>query len=378
MQSFRRQDTVRLNKVIPRTETIAETGLSPEAAEERLRNGYGNIQPEPPTKTVGQIIKSNVFTYFNLIFFVLAACVALVGSFNDLTFLPVVFANIIIGIVQELRSKKTMDRLTFISEPQATVIRGGREVTVPAHETVLDDVVIFKAGEQIYADAVVLTGTCQCNESLVTGETDEITKKSGDTLLSGSFLVSGQCRARLDKVGRDSFVAQLTLEAKKSEKKKKSEMMGSLTRLVQIIGVLIIPVGALMYWQQVSLLARPIKSSVISTVAALIGMIPEGLYLLTSVALTVGILRLAKRRTLVHEMGCIETLARVDTLCVDKTGTITENAMTVKGIVPLCEEELGEEAIRRIMSDYVGATGDGNDTMAALKNYFGGSGRRAV
>ena len=369
---------VRLNKVIPRTETSAEVGLSAEQAEERLQNGYGNTRPDPPTKTVGQIIKSNVFTYFNLIFFVLAACVVAVGSYNDLTFLPVVIANILIGIVQELRSKRTMDKLSFIAAPRATVIRGGAEAVIPAEDAVLDDVAVFRAGEQIYADAVVLAGECQVNESLITGEADEITKQPGDELLSGSYVVSGECRARLDKVGLDSFVSRLTLEAKKTKKTQQSEMMRSLTRLVQIIGIIIIPLGIAMFLQQKVALGREMQESVVSTVAALIGMIPEGLYLLTSIALTVGIMRLARKRTLVHEMGCIETLARVDTLCADKTGTVTENKMVVKDVVLLCEDRFNDADIRMIMSDYVGNMGADNDTMASLRKYFSGEIRQTA
>ena len=369
---------VRLNKVIPRTETSAETGLSAEQAEERLQNGYGNTRPDPPTKTVGQIIKSNVFTYFNLIFFVLAACVLAVGSYNDLTFLPVVIANILIGIVQELRSKRTMDKLSFIAAPRATVIRGGAETVIPAEDAVLDDVAVFRAGEQIYADAVVLAGECQVNESLITGEADEITKQPGDGLLSGSYVVSGECRARLDKVGLESFVSRLTLEAKKTKKTQQSEMMRSLTRLVQIIGIIIIPLGIAMFLQQKVALGREMQESVVSTVAALIGMIPEGLYLLTSIALTVGIMRLARKRTLVHEMGCIETLARVDTLCADKTGTVTENKMVVKDVVLLCEDRFNDADIRMIMSDYVGNMGADNDTMASLRKYFSGEIRQTA
>lgn len=370
------EDTVRLNKVLPRIEAHLSQGLTSAQAKERLANGYANVAPDPPVKSVGQIIKSNVFTYFNLIFFILAGCIILVGSYNNLTFMPVIIANIFIGIIQELRSKKTLDKLTFISAPQAIVIRDGEEQTVPADETVLDDVVVLSPGDQIYADAIVLDGVCQVNEALITGEADEIAKTAGDYLLSGSFVVSGQCRARLDKVGRDSYVSQLTMEAKKAGKKQHSEMMYSLTKLVQIIGFLIIPLGILMLIQQVVSLDRPFADGMVSTVAALIGMIPEGLYLLVSVALTVSIMRLAQKKTLVHEMGCIETLARVDVLCVDKTGTITESKMIVKDIVPLQPDKYSEDNVRAIMSDYVGSMGAENETMAALKKYFTGQVRR--
>lgn len=370
--SLKNTDTVILHKVLPRVEAASSEGLTAKQAEERLHNGYDNEYLMPPTKTVAQIFKNNIFTYFNLIFFILAGCVFAVGSYNNLTFMPVILANIAIGIIQELRSKHTLDKLTFLTAPKATVIRDGRELTISSEETVLDDVVVFSAGNQVYADAIVLSGECQVNEALITGEADEITKRQGSTLLSGSFIVSGTCRARLDKVGRDSFVSKLTMEAKKAGKKQRSEMMNALRRLIQVIGFVIIPFGVIMFFQQTQVLGRSITEGVVSTVAALIGMIPEGLYLLTSVALAVSVIRLAQKKTLVHELGVIETLARVDVLCVDKTGTITESKMIVKDIALLHEDRFNEDDIRMIMSDYVGNIGADNETMIALKKYFSG------
>ena len=367
-----RGETVRLNSVLPRIQTDPDQGLSRGQALERLRNGYGNTYMDPPTKSVGRVIRDNVCTYFNLIFFLLAICIIAVGSYKDLTFIIVVIANTLIGIIQEIRSKRTLDKMTFLAAPKAAVIRDGELVNVPSDETVRDDIAVFGPGNQIYADAIIVSGECQANEALITGEADEITKKPGDTLFSGSFLVSGECRARLDKVGHNSFVSQLTLEAKKTGKKKRSEMMHALTRLVQVIGIIIIPLGIALFLQQTQLLGRDTTDGVVSTVAALIGMIPEGLYLLVSVALTVSNLRLAQKNTLVHELGCIETLARVDVLCVDKTGTITENKMIVKDIELLCKDRFVEEDIRLIMSDYVGNMGAENETMVALRKYFDG------
>ena len=319
-----------LNKILPRIDAHPEIGLTAVQAKERLNNGYGNESPASPEKTLGQIFKDNIFTYFNLVFFVLALLIIFVQSYRNLTFMGVIFSNTAIGIIQELRAKRALSKLRLVSDPHATVIRDGADVTVPAEQAVLDDIAVFTAGNQIYADAVVLTGECRVNEALVTGEADEIVKAAGSTLLSGSFVVSGECRARLDKVGADSFVAKLTIEAKKHRKKHYSVMMHALTRLVQVIGFVIIPFGILLYLQQTRALGYSVTESVVSTVAALIGMIPEGLYLLVSVALTVSVLRLAQKKTLVHDMGCIETLARVDVLCVDKTGTITEPNMTVR------------------------------------------------
>ena len=370
------KETVRLNRVISRVDASAEYGLTRTQARERLENGYANIKPDSQAKTVGQIFKTNIFSYFNLIFLVLALCIVAVKSYNDLTFLPIIIANIIIGIVQELRSKFALEKLTFMSEQKASVIRDGKRISVPTEETVLDDIAVFSSGTQIYADAIVKKGQCNVNEALVTGEADEIEKRPGDTLLSGSFIVSGECAARLDKVGRDSFVAGLMLEAKKAGKRKRPGMVPILQRLVQIIGILIIPIGAGLLFQQLRQPEIDFQNAVVSTIAALIGMIPEGLFLLVSVALTVSVLRLAKRRTLVQEMRCVESLARVDVLCVDKTGTITETRMDVKGTVPLCENHFNTDDINEIMTDYAGNSSAENETMNALQAYFPNAPRR--
>ena len=361
-----------LRRHVPALTPDSELGLSSAQAQERVDAGWANLPIDPPGKTVGQIVRSNVFTYFNMLFFFLAACVLAVGSWQNVMFMGVVLANIAIGIVQELRSKRTLDKLTLLTAPQGAVIRDGRRRKIPTSEMVRDDIVEFSAGDQIFADAVVVAGECSANEALITGEADEIKKKPGDELLSGSFVVSGQCRARLTRVGADSFANRLTLEAKAAKPPQQSEMMRSLTRLVQVIGIAIIPLGILMAVKEIAWLGRSVTDGVVATVASLIGMIPEGLYLLTSMALAAGVVRLAQKRTLVHDMGCIETLARVDVLCVDKTGTVTENKMTVEDVVPLCPERFEESDIRLIMADYVAAMRADNDTMAALRRYFTG------
>lgn len=361
-----------LRRHVPELTPDSELGLSSAQAQERVDAGWANLPIDPPGKTVGQIVRSNVFTYFNMLFFFLAACVLAVGSWQNVMFMGVVLANIAIGIVQELRSKRTLDKLTLLTAPQGAVIRDGRRRKIPTSEMVRDDIVEFSAGDQIFADAVVVAGECSANEALITGEADEIKKKPGDELLSGSFVVSGQCRARLTRVGADSFANRLTLEAKAAKPPQQSEMMRSLTRLVQVIGIAIIPLGILMAVKEIAWLGRSVTDGVVATVASLIGMIPEGLYLLTSMALAAGVVRLAQKRTLVHDMGCIETLARVDVLCVDKTGTVTENKMTVEDVVPLCPERFEESDIRLIMADYVAAMRADNDTMAALRRYFTG------
>ena len=347
-------------------------GLTSAEAEERTRFGYANAPVSSPGKSVGQIIFSNVFTYFNLIFFFLAACVIAVRSWNNLMFMGVVLTNMVIGIVQELRSKRTLDKLNLLNTPRGVAVRDGKEVSLETAAMVRDDIVLLKSGDQVFADAEVVAGACQVNESLITGEADEIQKRLGDALLSGSFLVSGSCRARLTAVGADSYASRLTLEAKRHGKPKQSEMMRSLSNLVKWIGILIVPLGAVMALKEIGWLGRSLTEGVVSTVAAMIGMIPEGLYLLTSLALVASILRLAQKKTLVHEMSCIETLARVDTLCVDKTGTITENKMIVDSVHPLCPERYNLDDIGLIMADYVGAMRDDNDTMAALRVFFKG------
>jgi len=363
-------ESVQLNRVLPRIETSAGEGLTPAQARERLENGYANVGPDSAGKTVLQVIKGHVCTYFNLVFMLLGLITLFWGSIGNIFFINVVIINTVIGVIQELRSRAALAKLTFMSMPQATAIRGGQQISLSAEDTVLDDVVIFSSGQQIYADAIVLAGECQVNEALVTGEADEITKTPGEQLLSGSFIVSGECAARLDKVGADSFVAKLTLDAKKTRSKLSSgSMVSALKRLVQVIGIIIVPVGITMFIMQMHGGFDAIKV-VDSTVAALVGMIPDGLYLLVSITLTVSVLRLARKRTLVQEMGCVETLARVNVLCVDKTGTITENAMEVKEIALLCEERFNADDIGRIIADYVGNLPAENETMAAIQSYI--------
>lgn len=346
-----------------------DRGLSAKQVEMRVNEGLVNIMDDESSATTGHIIRSNIFTYFNLIFFIIALVLLYEGSFNNLTFLVVVTVNAVIGIIQELKSKRTLDSLKLVSAPEATVIRDGSQKKIPSDQLVLDDIVIFHGGNQISADAVVCTGEVTVNESLVTGESDEIKKGPGDALLSGSFVVSGEAKARLTKVGNESFAAQLSRDAKKIKKKQQPGMMKSLTRLIQIIGIIIIPFAGLMFWNQHLVLGLPEKVSVENTAASIIGMIPEGLYLLTSVALAASTVRLAKKETLVHDMKCIETLARVDVLCVDKTGTITEPQMNVEEIIPLTEDSV--ENCNQKINQFVQSMNADNETMKALKAFCG-------
>lgn len=373
---------ITLEKRIPTTRYRPDhqTGLTAQQVQEHRMHGWTNQPVDPPSKTTKEIIQENVFTYFNLIFLVLAVLLCLVGSFRDLTFLPVIVLNTLIGIVQETRAKKVLDNLTMLNAPHAMVIRDGKKSQINAEDLVVDDIVIFEAGNQVCADAEVCAGEVQVNESLLTGESDEITKRKGDQLMSGSFIVSGQCHARLDKVGADSYISRLTLEAKAMQNTEQSEMIRSLDKLVKWVGVAIIPIGIILFIQAFVFQGEGFQSSVTSMIAAVIGMIPEGLYLLASVALAVSSIRLAQKKVLLHDMKCIETLARVNVLCVDKTGTITENTMEVQDVIPTKEYEEGElRPLSELLGDFTAAQSSDNITMEAMKRYFKiASGKKAV
>lgn len=350
-----------------RTKTDKDEGLTEEEVGKRTKEGLYNKAVGNQSKTVGQIIYSNVFTYFNLVFAIFAGLLIFVRSYINMTFLPIILCNTLMGIVQEIRAKIVLDRLTVLNAPKTRVIRSGREREVDSETLVLGDICIFQAGSQICADACVVEGVVRVNEALVTGEADEITKMPGDKLLSGSYVVSGQCKAELEHVGYDSYVSKLMLEAKASRSKIKTEMMSSLDKLVKIIGILIIPLGIIMFLQAKFVLGNTVQQSVVSVVASLVGMIPEGLYLLASVALVVSVIRLGRQKVLVHETACVETLARVNVLCVDKTGTITENEMGVNEIVPLDERVTN---IHSLIAHVIRSFHEDNITMKTLKQYF--------
>jgi cation-transporting ATPase E len=301
----------------------------------------------------------------------LAILICISGSFRDLTFIPVIVANTLIGIIQEIRAKKVVDNLNMLNVPDVTVIRDGREQNVKPEELVLDDIVIFKAGSQVCADAIVCEGEVQVNESLLTGESDEIVKTRDMELMSGSFIVSGECYARLDKVGADSYISKLTIQAKKMQEGEQSEMIRSLNKLVKFVGVAIIPIGTILFYMSFFGRKEGFQKSIVSTVAAVIGMIPEGLYLLASVALVVSTMRLAKKKVLLHDMKSIETLARVNVLCVDKTGTITETDMKVQTVIPTKNYDPNTmKPLDEIIGDFVSVMSSDNITMSAMKEYF--------
>lgn len=344
----------------------ANQGLNEEQVRSRMEAGLDNRTSRAPGKTTGQILRGNLMTLFNLLNLVLALLVVSVGSYKNALFMIVIVLNAVIGTVQELRAKKTVEKLSVISAPTALAVRGGKEVKLGVSELVLDDVMVLKSGMQICADGIVLEGEIEVNESLLTGESDPILKHPGDVLMSGSFVVSGRANARVEKVGDDNYAAQLTRDAQKM-KKPNSELMKSLNALIRVISVVILPLGGALFIKSRFFLHESIQDGVVSTVAAMVGMIPEGLILLTSVALAVGVIRLAQRKTLVQELYCMETLARVDVLCLDKTGTITEGTMEVQGIIPL---EGDEARTRAYMGALTGAMQEDNPTFVAIKAAF--------
>ena len=352
---------------IKRVKPDPKTGLNDLQVNERLHTGHYNKESSLPTKSYGRIVRDNVCTLFNLINIVLAAAVLYVGSYKNMLFMGVVLCNIAIGIFQEVRAKRTVDRLSIISASKVKAIRSGCVREVDVNEIVLDDVLELQNGNQVPTDCIVLEGACDVNESLLTGESDAIHKKPGDALLSGSFLVSGKCRACAEHVGDDNY-ASTVFSGAKYIKKVNSEIMRTLNKIIKIISIVIIPVAALLFFNQLDIAGTNFQSVVVNTVAAVIGMIPEGLILLTSTVLAVGVVRLAKHKVLVQELYCIETLARVDVLCLDKTGTITEGRMELKEVVPVGES--GREEIDRALQALTCALEDNNPTFEAIKGKY--------
>lgn len=344
-----------------------DQGLTPQQVEQRMREGLHNGDSGVKSKTEAQIIRENVFTFFNLLNFALALAVILVGSPRSALFMGVIFSNIVIGSFQGIRAKHTIDKLSLISSPKANVVRGGQRAVVPVEEVVLDDILLYAAGNQICADATVAAGECEVNESLLTGESDPVLKHPGDPLLSGSFVVSGSCYAQVEHVGAENYANKIAGEAS-GVKKRNSEIMNSIDFIVKIIGFAILPIGGLLFWKQYFVLGDTFQNSVVSTAAAMVGMIPEGLVLLISLAFAVSVLKLSARKTLVQDMYCVETLARVDVLCLDKTGTITEGSMQVDELCPF--GGFTEENMREALTALIHNLDDSNPTFLALKDYL--------
>jgi cation-transporting P-type ATPase E len=368
--------------VVERYNPDVEKGLSTDEVELRIMAGLNNITDTGSSKSIPTIVASNIFTFFNFLNFSIAIwLISVRASISHLLFMGVITANITIGIIQEIRAKKTIDKLSLLSAPTAIVIRDSDEFEIAIQDVVIDDILFLSSGKQIPADAVIRQGTIEVNESLLTGESDPIIKRKGDTLYSGSFVVSGSCNAQVTAVGKDIYIQKLTNQAKKY-KKPESDLLGSLKLIIRIVGVIILPLAATLFylnwvatdWSAHATLAQRLTSPeyaaiVKSTTGAMIGMIPSGLFLLTSMALAVGVIRLAQNNTLVQELYCIEMLARVDTLCLDKTGTITDGTMTVKSIIEY-KNETGL-TLKNTVSAMLNAQNDQNLTSDALADRFG-------
>ncbi len=358
-----------------RYEPKKDFGLTQEQVAKRISEGLVNYDDQPKTKSIKQIIASNFFTYFNFLNIALGAAVLTAGIINNelfeglknCLFMGVIIVNSIISIIEEIISKKIIDRLSVISESKITTIREGKKEELSLNELVLDDVTILTVGHQIVADSIILDGEVEVNESFLTGEPDAILKKKGDLLLSGSFIVSGSCTAKVEHVGQDNYVATISKEAK-YQKKANSVIMDSFEKLLKILSIFIIPIGIVMYFSQVNATDGNVPQAIFGTVASLIGMIPEGLVLLTSSVMAVSVIRLSKYKVLVQQLYCMETLARVDVICLDKTGTLTEGRMQVVDFKPV--EKHTKEEMKEIMNAFAENSLDTNATMTAIKEYF--------
>lgn len=343
-------------------------GLTAQQVETRIEQGYVNIAQEKITKTTGQIIKDNVLTLFNAYNLAIGICLALVGAYSNMFFMVIVIINVLIGIVQEFHAKKMVENLSLLSATMAWVVRDGKTQRIPVEDLVLDDISLLQRGNQVCADSIVVEGELEVNESLLTGEADPVFKKPGDKLLSGSFIVSGNGYAKVEHVGADNFVAKLTTGAKRY-KKAKSELLMSMRKVTKFTSYFIVPIGVLLFVESFVIRGDSLYDAVVSSSASLLGMLPKGLVLLISTSLVVGIVKLSKKRVLVQDLYALETLAHVDILCLDKTGTITEGKMCVSAFHVIDDESLSISASQAI-SSFVGALQDNNATFAALKEYF--------
>lgn len=341
-----------------------QKGLNAEQVTLRKQQGLVNISDNVHTKSYQQILKDNLFTLFNLINVTLAGLIIFTGNYRNLLFLGVVISNILIGTIQEIRAKRTLDKISLIVSMKVCVIRDGKEEMVGVDEIVLDDIIKLKSGMQIVADSTLIAGELEVDESLLSGESDCVVKHKDDKLYSGSFVVGSMGYARVEKVGNDNYASQMVKDAKKL-KRYPSQLRDSLNKIIKYIGIAIIPLGLLLFAKQYFISDAGLNKSILSTSAALLGMIPEGLVILTSIALAVGTIHLAKRRTLVQELFCLETLARVDVLCLDKTGTITEGKMVVERFVPL--SDIDE---KNIIGNMIHQLNDDNATINALKDNY--------
>lgn len=346
-------------------------GLTEAEVLERKKRGQINIVEEKTVKSNWEIISGNVFTLFNLYNFLIAIALMSVGAYSNLAFMLIIILNICIGSFQEIHAKNMVAKLSVLTVSKVDVIRDGKEKSIGVDEVVLDDITILNMGNQISSDSVVIDGKIEVNESLLTGESDTIVKMPGDKLYSGSYVVSGKCYAKVEKVGKDNLAAEITLKSKK-HKKVNSELLNSMRKVTRLTSFIIIPVGVLLFVQAFFFRDQVIKSSVVSTAAALLGMLPKGLVLLISISLATGVIKLAKKKVLVQDLYSVETLAHVDTLCLDKTGTITEGKMQVSNVETF-NEEIMPISVNQALSAFVNEIGDNNGTFQALKEYFKGN-----
>lgn len=344
----------------------SSTGLSSAEVEARIQENKVNGNFQIKTKSIGQIFFTNIFTLFNIVNLILAAFVIYVQSYRNVLFMAVVFWNLFIGVFQEIRSKRIIDRLSLLSAPEATVIRNGNQETIRLEQIVLDDLMLLYNGNEVCSDAVIIEGSCEVNESMLTGENVPIHKHAGDELLSGSFLISGHVRARVTHIGKDNYVNQITSKAKYI-KKNNSEMLSSIKKIIKIVSICLFPITALLFYKQLQMPEIDFTQAVVSTVAAVIGMIPSGLVLLISMVLAVSVIKLSKKNTLVQELYCIENLSKVDVLCLDKTGTLTEGKMNLEDIVPFNEADFSTFDIKKALYQFSHTLDDNNSTFIAVK-----------
>ena len=345
-------------------------GLADEQVLQRIENGQINKVEDDKTRTNWEIIRDNVCTLFNLFNLLIAIALISVKAYTNLAYMLIIIVNIVIGIVQEIHARNLVQKLSVLKVSKATVVRNGKEKEINIDEIVLDDVIILDSGKQICADSVVLDGEVEVNESLLTGESDTILKQKGDKLLSGSYVVSGKCHSKVEKVGKDNFAAQITSETKKY-KRAESELVNSMKKVTNFTSFVIIPVGIILFVQAYFFRNVDITNSVVSTAAALLGMLPKGLMLLITISLATGVIKLAKKRVLVQDLYSVETLAHIDTLCLDKTGTITEGRMKVDN-VKVYNEKCMPHSIQKMMTAFVNEMTDNNATFMALKDYYQG------
>ncbi len=345
---------------------MKQMGLTNEEVKQRQEEGLVNYNTDIPTKSIKRILWDNLFTLFNFLNLFLGIAIFLVGSYKNMLFLGVIIINTAISTIQEIHAKRVVDKLSIMSSNKARVIRNGEKQDILIHELVLDDVVEFYTGNQIATDSIILEGEVQVNESIITGEPNSISKKQGDTILSGSYIISGKCIAKVEHIGEDNYTAKISSGAK-YVKKINSEIMASLKSIIKILTFTIIPIGLALFYIQLNIKDATMQEAVVKTVAAVIGMIPEGLVLLTSTVLAVSVIRLSKSKVLVQELYCIETLARVDTLCLDKTGTLTEDSMEVKDFVPV---NTSKEEMSNLLANFAKSSEDENSTIKAVREYF--------